>query len=170
MVALTAVATALIACGADEPTATWQRVPAPTVADQTDDVTAAAGTLDNGTYWATVGLVSGTRDVVFQVRKARFGAFCHAWAAEQGRPEGCLNDYDVEPFPTAFVALDDDAAVTVAQPEGPGTNRSITPATLRALLAGDATTAPDDYTWTPFPFLVVVDDGAVLDAQQFWVP
>lgn len=167
---LVGTAALLLACGADAPTATWEHVPAPAVVDQTDDVVVVDGKLADGTYWGTAARVSGSDEVVFRVTKARFGAFCEAWAAEQGRAQGCLNDYDVESDPAALAAVADGAAVSVAEPEGPGTNRSINPSTLSHLLAGDNAAAPTDYLFVPFPFIVVVEDGVVVEAQQFWVP
>ena len=163
-------ALAASACGDDDPDTTWAQVEAPSVVDQTDDVVVVEGTLADGRYWGTVALVSGSGEVVFRVVKARFGAFCEAWAADQGREMGCPNDYDVETFPDAHAALADDAAVTVAVPDGPGTNLTITASRLEALIAGAPGDVPSGYTWVPFPFVVRVDDGYVVDAQQFWVP
>lgn len=170
MVIAVLAAVAAPACGDDDPGATWARVAAPVVVDQTDDVVVVDGKLADGTYWGTAARVSGTDEVVFRVTKARFGAFCEAWAAEQGRVPGCLNDYDVESDPAALAAVADGAAVSVAEPRGPGTNRSINPSTLSDLLAGEDAAAPTDYLFVPFPFIVVVEDGLVVDAQQFWVP
>jgi len=167
-----AVLVALLApaCGDDDPDATWAQVTAPSVVDQTDDVVVVDGTLADGTYWGTVARVSGTGEVVFRVVKARFGTFCEAWAAERGRATGCLNDYDVETYPDAHAALADDAAVTVAVPDAPGTNLVITPSRLGSLLTGEVGEGPTGYAWVPFPFVVRVDGGYVVDAQQFWVP
>ena len=157
------------ACGSDRGSASWGVTPPPTVTDQTDDVIVAKGLLANGTYWAEAALVSGSNDLVFRVTKVRFGAICERWAKENGL-EFCANDYAVEPFPDAVVALLADATVTVAQPDGPGTNYSITPEELRKLIRGESVDGPDGYSWAGFPFVVEVRDGSAVSAAQFWVP
>lgn len=165
-----AVLLAATACGDDPSQPTWERTASPTVVDQTDDVVVVDGTLADGTYWSTVARVSGTGDLVFRVVKARFGEFCEAWAAERGRDMGCLNDYEVDTYPDAHVAMAATAMVSVAVADGPGTNLAITASTLEQLLAGTSPDHPAEYDWTAFPFLVQVRDGFVIDAQQFWIP
>jgi hypothetical protein len=167
---VTFAATGLAACASQNPQSMWAQVDPPTVADETDDVTVDKGTLADGTYWATIAPVSGSSEVVFRTLKARFGDACYAWAKENGIEDGCLNDYHVEEWPDAHVALDTSAAVTVAQADGPGTSFSINAKTLRRLAFDESVDAPGNYAWTPFPFLVTVTNGKVTRAQQYWVP
>jgi hypothetical protein len=144
------------------------------VAGETDDVVVVDGTLAAGTYWATPALVSGSRDLVFRVVKARFGTVCETWAAQQGYPEGCPNDYAVDSFTDAHVAVAGDAEVSVAMPAGPGMNLEIDAEVLSQLIVGAEPSTgaggPADYAWTPFPFVVRVAGGYVVEAHQFWVP
>lgn len=161
------------ACSDTTPrTASWETTNPPIVKTETDDVTVTNGTLADGTYWAEIARISGSGDIAFRVTKARFGDTCETWARDNGL-EFCANDYAVESYPDAYVALDDDAAISVAKPDGPGTNYEIDTTTLKELMA-DAQPAgdvvPTGYSWTPFPFIVGVADGYAIDADQFWVP
>lgn len=156
-------------CSRTNPPASWNVVDPPVVKTETDDVVDGA-TLTDGTYWAEIALVSGNDDVVFRVLKARFGNTCMKWAEDNGMTEGCMNDYHVESYPDAYVGLDKLADVTVAKLDGPGTSYSINADTLKKLMQGDKTNAPDDYTWVPFPFVVTVINGLVTTAAQYWVP
>lgn len=157
-------------CSRSNPPASWSEVDPPVVKTETDDVVVDGATLADGTYWATIALVSGNDDVVFRVLKARFGDTCTQWAEDNGMADGCMNDYDVESYPDAYVGLDKLADVTVAKLDGPGTSYSINADTLKKLMQGDKTNAPDDYTWVPFPFVVTVINGLVTTAAQYWVP
>jgi len=157
-------------CSRTNPPASWNVVDPPVVKTETDDVVVDGATLADGTYWATIALVSGNDDVVFRVLKARFGDTCTQWAEDNGMADGCMNDYDVESYPDAYVGLNKLADVTVAKLDGPGTSYSINADTLNKLMQGDKTNAPDDYTWVPFPFVVTVINGLVTTAAQYWVP
>lgn len=142
----------------------------PAVSTETDDVAVNNGTIGDGTYWAEIAPVSGPGDIVFRVLKARFGETCLKWAKDMGLEDGCLNDYSVESHPVAYVALDDQATVSVAKTDGPGTNYSINGDVLKGLVRGDIDGSPDGYAWVPFPFIVVVTNGYVTTAEQYWVP
>ena len=157
-------------CSRSNPPASWSEVDPPVVKTETADIVVNDATLADGTYWATIALVSGNDDVVFRVLKARFGNTCMKWAEDNGMTEGCMNDYHVESYPDAYVGLDKLADVTVAKLDGPGTSYSINADTLKKLMQGDKTNAPDDYTWVPFPFVVTVINGLVTTAAQYWVP
>lgn len=161
---------AVTRCSSDQPAATWKKVAAPTVKDQTDDVVVTGGSLDDGTYWATVALASGSGDVIFRVLKARFGATCTKWAKDNGMTDACLDDYNVESYPDAYVSIARDATVSVAKSDGPGTSYSINAKTLQSLMDGRAKGLPTNYSWVPFPFVVTVSYGWVTNARQYWVP
>lgn len=165
-----AVVLVVAACADTTPPATWTKVTSPVVSSQTDDVAVEGTTLNDGTYWAEIAPVSGSGDIVFRVLKARFGATCTKWATDMGLDDGCLNDYNVESYPVAYVALDPKASVTVAESDGPGTSYSINADTLQKLVNGDTQDAPGGYSWVPFPFVVTVIDGYVTTAEQYWVP
>jgi hypothetical protein len=160
-------------CSKEPPESSWAKVKAPLVKDQTDDIVVNDGTLADGTYWATISLTSGTGDIVFRVMKARFGDTCMKWAKDNGMTDACMDDYNVDSFTDAYAALDNRAEVSVAKPDGPGTNFSINVDTLKALMHGVNTQvggAPKGYTWVPFPFVVAVTNGYVTTANQYWVP
>lgn len=161
---------ALAGCSRSNPPASWNVVGPPVVTTETDDIVVNDATLADGTYWATIALVSGNDDVVFRVLKARFGDTCMKWAEDNGMTEGCMNDYDVESHPDAYVGLDKLADVTVAKADGPGISYSINAGTLKKLMLGTKTNAPNGYTWVPFPFVVTVINGLVTTAAQYWVP
>lgn len=169
--ALLAVCVAVLGACSDKvpPEASWARVDPPVVEAETDDVTVINGKLEDGRYWATVAPVSGSGEIVFRVVKVRFGDACEAWAKERGL-EFCANDYAVEEFPDAYVALDELAEVTVSKADGPGTNYSVNGDTLKGLVRGDIDNATEGYVWTPFPFVATVTNGFVTSAEQYWVP
>lgn len=146
------------------------KVEPPKVSTETDDVAVNDGTIGDGTYWAEIAPVSGSGDIVFRVLKARFGETCLKWAKDMGLEDGCLNDYNVESYPVAYVALDEMAEVSVAKADGPGTSYSINADVLKGLVRGDINGAPEGYAWVPFPFVVAVTNGYVTTAEQYWVP
>lgn len=160
----------VVGCSRLDSSASWNRVDPPVVKTETDDVVLDGATLSDGKYWATIALVSGTNDVVFRALKSRFGDTCTKWAKANGLTDGCLNDYNVESFPDAYVGLDKRADVTVTKADGPGTSYSIDADALTRALKGDTTGAPAGYVWVPFPFLITVTGGLVTTAEQYWVP
>lgn len=147
----------------------WETTRPPQVSE-TDEVRVDGNDLEDGTYWADVRSVSGGDDIVFRVTRVRFGAACERWAAETLREDACLNDYGVEEYPEAFVALSPYATVSVAEPDAPGRNLLVDAATLRLLVLGEDITVPGRYAWVPFPFVVTVEAGTVAEAHQLWVP
>lgn len=149
---------------------TWTKVAPPTVTGSTDAVTVNDGGLADGSYWATIGQVSGSGEVVFTVSRAYFGAACEEWASERHMEEGCMNDYAVDDTDTAIVALAPDATGSVQMPAGPGMGYTVDAHILEALVSGSMTSPIAGYEWVPYPFLVNVQDGYVRDAQQIWVP
>lgn len=169
---LLSLAAPLAACVPDAYPASetvWAVTTAP-VLDESDPVEVDAGRLRDGTYWADVSALSGTDAVVFHVTRVRFGAACERWAAEMLRENGCLNDYGVEDHPSAHVALDPRADVSLADPSGPGRNFSVDAAVLTDLVRGEPSPTPAGYAWVPFPFVLGVRGGVVVAAHQLWVP
>ena len=165
------LALVVVACSdRTPPAASWMVVDPPVVSTETDDVAVNDGTIGDGTYWTEIAPVSGSGDIVFRVLKARFGDTCLKWAKDVGLEDGCLNDYNVESYPVAYVALDEMAEVSVAKADGPGTSYSINADVLKGLIRGDINGAPEGYAWVPFPFVVAVTNGYVTTAEQYWVP
>ena len=51
-------------------------------------------------------------------------------------------------------------------------NYAVTPTELASLVWGGPphVAAPSDFAYTPYPFLLSVRDGVVVEAHQIWVP
>jgi hypothetical protein len=98
------------------------------------------------------------------------GATCEAWAKENGMQEGCMDDYAVDQNETALVDISETARVTVAFQESPGTSYEINTSVLKKLIAGVATSPIAQYHWVPFPFISLIKNNTVVEAQQMWVP
>ncbi len=163
-------------CGAQETSPSskpeWRQTVSPVVNEETHDLpNSDSEPLQDGNYWAEIARVQKSGDIIFQLYKARFGATCIAWAKENGLEESCMNDYSVEnAFENYFVGFSENARVSVAQQDMPGKSYRITQADLRAAMEGKVESAPQDYEWVPFPFLVHVVNKEVVSAEQFWVP
>lgn len=164
-----AAVTAMLLTGCSGTSNRWAETPPPVVT-VTDEVLTENNHLRNGVYWAEIAPVSGSERIVFRVGRARFGEACLQWAASMGFEDACMNDYEVENYPEAYVELTDNAVVTVAIPDGPEGNLLIDPATLHRLVFGAVTEMPGDYEWVPFPFVLTVENGYVTVAEQLWVP
>lgn len=170
--ALTLSLLVLGACGTGQSTRSeWTETvsPAP-VTDETADPIPVDRVLPDGRYWATAHEVLGDDDIVFTTVKARFGATCDAWAAEQGLSEGCTNDYAVDDVTSQIIAVDDLEWVTVADPSGPGRSFRVDYDTLVALVRGEKIDMPAGRTWSPFPFVLEIANGQVTSVDQYWVP
>ena len=148
----------------------WRKVSTPVIKDSTDEVVVTNSRLDDGTYWTWVERVLGTESIVFHVARVRMGATCEAWAKENGMQEGCMDDYAVDQNQTALVGISDTARVTVAFQEGPGTSYEINTSVLKKLIAGMATSPISKYHWVPFPFISLIKNNTVVEAQQMWGP
>jgi hypothetical protein len=171
------MATVATGCSSDlrdrDPVRPYSFVPVPAVPDRTRAVDAAwadggVGPAD-GEYWATAarpGAAAGT--VVFDLAQALFGPSC---VAELGI-DGCPDDYGVVPAPTGQLAAAVADLVTVTVVDGTRSNYAIDGAELARLVAGEppADAAPDGFAYVPYPFLVTVEAGRVVQAEQIWVP
>lgn len=164
-----AVAVLLAGCGGEDGPGTvslYDRAPVPAVPDRT---TAVATPLADGDYWAELvaaDAASGT--LTFDLVQALFADACFA---ELGADE-CPNDYGVVTEPHVELmspALSLTSASVVAESQQ---NYAVTADELMVLGGGGVPSAgaPDDYAYVPFPFLVTVADGAVVQARQVWVP
>lgn len=154
------------ACSRADSPALWSPAEPPVLETATDTVSGPDDAVADGRYWGTIV----TDTFTFDLDVARFGATCEEWAAARGMQEGCPNDYAVEDVDGPQVALADDARVSVAAPSGPGTSWWIDGATLTRIAGGDTVGVPAGYSWTPFPFVVTVENGSVTTAEQLWVP
>ena len=144
----------------------YDRAPVPAVPDRTAAVTTP---LANGDYWAELVTVDAAgATLTFDLAQALFADAC---VEELGADE-CPNDFGVVAEPhveLASPALSLTSGSVVAQSRQ---NYAVTADELIRLASGDPPSAgaPDDYAYVPFPFLVTVADGAVVQARQIWVP
>jgi len=161
----------LAACGDDaEVLRPYDRAPVPAVPDRTRPVEPAwvdSGLgLSDGEYWAEDAAAEAGR-IVFSVVQVFFGPACEA---ELGA-ENCMNDYGVLAEPTGEVAADPAALRIVSVAAEDQRNFSIPASELLRLVQGESPEGgPVDYRYTPFPFLLTVSGGQVIEARQIWVP
>jgi hypothetical protein len=154
----------------------YQRVKGPDVPAVTAPITEASSLAD-GVYYGII--VDGgdpppaEGSSVFQLLQLFTGRAC----AEHFGPddtESCLNDYGVEPDPVQFVEVPlvgSDIEITVADAESKRSYR-ISSSELYALLHGDepAIGAPKGYAYAGFGYIVTVQGGDVVKAEQWWTP
>ena len=165
--ALVAFAVLLAACSDDgvETVQPYDRAPVPAVPDRTapiDPATLAAdGTLTvrvaDGEYWAEATAVgSGRPFILFGLSQAVFAD----------------DSYEVidEPHGTLSVLWDDLVSVTVVAENRQ--NYAVPGAELASLIGGNppSTDAPPNYRYLPYPFLLTIRAGQIVDAHQIWVP
>lgn len=176
---LTLLALSLVACVDDEPATVqpYDRAPVPAVPDRTTPIdktsVAADGSLApsiaDGDYWAVASVVgSGRPFIMFDLSQAVFSQTC----IDELGAEACDDDYAVilEPHGTISVLWDTLQSVTVAAEDRQ--NYAIPGAELASIVGGNppSADAPADYRYTPYPFLVTVRDGTIVEAHQIWVP
>lgn len=167
---LLAVALACVAaaCGGDDLTQhsvdLYSRAQVPAVPDRT---AAVGGELADGTYWATA-TGAGDDTVDFTLTQAFFGPAC----TDELGADACDGDVGVkdEPALTVTVPVGDVRTVTVV--DGKQQNYGVDAAELARLVNGDAPSseAPDGFAFEPFPFVVTVVDGKVVEIRQVWMP
>ncbi len=172
-VAVAAVAClSLSGCGGDEGPGTvklYDRAPVPGVPDRTTAVDPSALSPD-GAYWSELLLPvdpSGP-SLVFHVTQAFFADAC----AEELGVDECPNDFGTlsEPNLDADAALTDLVSVTVVTDDR--ANFAVTADELFALASGatPAAAAPEGFAFVPFPFLLTVRGGKIVEAHQIWLP
>ena len=172
--ALAVVCLAFAACGGDEGPGSvelYDPAPVPGVPDRTAVVDPAMTTLaPDGEYWAD--LVGGTNGdiptITFLLTQALFADACD----EVLGVAGCTNGYGVidVPHATVIVTRADIGSVTVVAKSRQ--NFAVTPKELYILAGGEppSDAAPDGYMYVPFPFLLSVRDGKIVEARQIWLP
>jgi predicted small lipoprotein YifL len=148
------IAVTVVACGEDGPAKfaeLYDTAPPPAVPASTDPVP-ASGPIPDGTYWA----LATSPELEFRVTQATFGDDI----AEVSEPSR-----DLTSPPSAIVT-----ATVVDQ--GTQVNYAVTGDELALLIDGQPANTPDgvSFTYTPFPFLITVRDGAVVTALQIWMP
>ena len=172
VVYLAAVCLALTACGGNEGPGTvelYDRAPVPGVPDRTAAVDPTALSPD-GTYWAQLLLPvdPGESSLTFRVTQAFFADAC----IEELGIDDCPNDFGTlsEPSLDAIAALTDLTSVTVVTDDR--ANFAITADELSSLANGGAPAerAPEGFAFMPFPFLLSVLDGKIVEARQIWLP
>jgi hypothetical protein len=85
-------------------------------------------------------------------------------------PEGCPNDYAVDTATHQVLATSDVKWVSIAETSGPGMSYRVQYSTLVKLVRNEQVDVPAGYSWTPFPFIVTVEDGRAVGIDQYWVP
>ena len=123
----------------------------------------------DGNYWAeAIAVGSGRPFILFSLSQAVFGPTC---IDELGAQE-CDDEYGViaEPHGTLQVLWDDLDSVTVAAESRQ--NYAVPGAELASLVGGNlpSADAPADYSYVPYPFLLTVRNGQIVEAHQIWVP
>lgn len=171
-VALTVAAClALTACGGDDgpdEVGLYDRAPVPGVPDRTNPVEGLP--LADGSYWGALLLPSDAVPpaVTFHVTQAFFAGACYDVLGV----ENCPDDFGTvdEPSVEANVLLTDLLAVTVVSDDR--ANFAVTADELFSLAAGSppAAEAPQGFAFEPFPFLLTVRGGTIVEARQIWLP
>ena len=162
----------LTACGGDDGPATvklYDRAPVPGVPDRTAAVDPAMSTFTtDGEYWAELSGGSVDQTLTFLLTQAFFADAC---VEELGIDE-CPNDFGTLDEPNALIAVkmtDIGSATVVADNRQ---NFAVTGQELFILAGGQPPSegAPDGFAYVPFPFLLTVRDGAIVKANQIWLP
>ena len=125
--------------------------------------------VDDGDYWAEATAVgSGRPFIMFDLSQAVFSQTC----IDELGAAACDDEYAVipEPHGTISVLWDDLQSVTVVDENRQ--NYAVPGAELASLVGGNepSADAPDGYRYMPYPFLVTVRDGTIVDVHQIWVP
>lgn len=169
----------LAACADDAPDALepYDRAPVPAVPERTRpiDPTWVAGdgsltsAIADGDYWAeAAGVGSGRPFILFDLSQALFGQAC---VDELGEAQ-CEGEYGViaEPHGTLQVLWDDLQSATVTAESRQ--NYWVPGAELASLIGGNSPSAdaPADFEYVPYPFLVTVRHGVIVEAHQIWIP
>ena len=164
--ALVAAALLLAAC-ADDPAVVhpFDRVPVPPVPDRTAEVPEGDAPLPDGQYWAVDAEVDGGT-VTVTLQQAFFDPVCTSVLGE-GNCDGGIG-VKAEPSRTVSVDVAGLSPLSVAAPNGQ--NYALTPSSFTAVVGGDATSVsvPEDYEYSPFPFLASVSGGVITGLQQIW--
>jgi hypothetical protein len=142
----------------------YDRGPVPAVPDRTQPVVEP---LVDGQYWATTVGVDGDQ-LVFAVAQAFFGPAC---VAELGAA-ACEDEPGVLADPTVEVSIASADLDAVSVVTADRTNYAVTGTELASVVAGGAPAAgaPAQFAYVPYPFLVTVRAGVVIEARQIWVP
>jgi len=156
---------ALSACGSDSAGVVhlYDPAPVPAVPDRTADITSP---LHDGQFWSpSVAVKDG--QLVFALGQAFFGPTC---TTELGAA-ACTGDMGVADTLPATVTLDPTGLASVSVVDTQHRNYAVTGAELAGLVGGAAPSspAPATYAYHPYPFLLTVLAGAVVEAHQIWV-
>ncbi len=168
---LAVICLALTACGGDEgpgKVQLYDRAPVPGVPDRTAAVDPSALRPD-GAYWGEL-LSPGDPNppsLTFHITQAFFADACvQTLGADQ-----CPNGFGTldDPSLDATATLTDLAAVTVVTADR--FNFAITPDELFSLTSGaaPAARAPEGFAYVPYPFLLTVRGGKIVEARQIWL-
>ena len=176
--ALVLVAVSLVACVDGEATVQpYDRAPVPAVPDRTAPIdptsVAADGSLApsvaDGDYWAVATAVgSGRPFIMFDLSQAVFSQTC----IDELGTQACDDDYGVIPEPHGTLTVLWDSLQSVTVVDESQQNYAVPGAELASLVGGNepSAEAPDSYRYVPYPFLVTVRNGTIVDVHQIWVP
>jgi hypothetical protein len=148
----------------------YQEVNPPKVPTTHTDPFLSSGTLGNGTYWV---MYSGgeTQTPNITVVQAFFGAECQSMAT--ANTDECVDDIYVLGDPSRDIsdlAFAPNVFLTLADSN---TQKSywITPDELRRVRASSPSHgAPDNFSFSSFPFLMTVKSGKITRFEQVWTP
>jgi len=161
----------LTACGDAGPDTVklYDRAPVPGVPDRTAVVDPTMSTLaPDGEYWAELSGGTVGEALTFLVTQAFFADAC----VEQLGVDECPNDFGTldEPSVTVTVQVADIGSVTVVADNRQ--NFAVTAQELFILAGGQSPSegAPESFAYVPFPFLLTVRAGKIVEAHQIWLP
>jgi hypothetical protein len=161
-----AAALLLVSCGDDEAGAVqlYDSSPVPAVPDRTLPVVEP---LADGQYWGESVSADG-ETLTFVLMQAFFGPTC---AAELGEA-ACVDEPGLIDDPTIDLAVNAADLTSTSVVTGDRRNYAVTGVELATLASGGtpASEAPDTFAYVPYPFLLTVRDGSIVEARQIWVP
>lgn len=147
----------------------YDPAPVPGVPDRTRAVDTDAAELAAGQYWAELTATDeGTEVLTFELTQALFADAC----IQQLGEEKCTSGFGTVDEPSRSVEAPIAGLRVVSVVGESQQNFAITGEELLAL-AGGATpdvAAPAGFGYEPFPFLLTVRGGTIVEAHQIWVP
>lgn len=169
-------ATLFAGCGEDAPdkVSLYDRAPVPAVPDRTRAIEpqwvadkVPVEELPDGQYWATDTQADAGLAIRFELRQALFAGACTEVLGE----DECENDFGVVPDPHLSITVPVAGLVSITVVAASRQNYAVFGPELHALVSGGtrAPEAPPAYQYKPYPFILTVEHGTVVKAQQIWL-